>query len=150
MWAGGRGLHSPADVRAIGGGEEARGQTWRAVPGRLQKRAALQFFVPARNTGDRSVATETAAGAGWGFQKGQRPFCPARERFFPKSGGRVVVAEVQRTRQCHPRRKDFTQKEKMSLSCPQKRPIVRPRRMRSMQRGQRHSAPVYRREGKTF
>ncbi|QJR22934.1 hypothetical protein BREVNS_2184 [Brevinematales bacterium NS] len=27
------------------------------------------------------MATETAAGAGWGFQKGRSPFCPARERF---------------------------------------------------------------------
>ncbi len=65
--------------RTTGGGEEARGQAWRTVPRRLQKRAGLQAFVSARTVGDRSVATETAAGAGVGFSKGAEPLLSRAE-----------------------------------------------------------------------
>ncbi|QJR22807.1 hypothetical protein BREVNS_2057 [Brevinematales bacterium NS] len=39
------------------------------------------------------MATETAAGAGWGFQKGRSPFCPARERFIEERRRITKIAQ---------------------------------------------------------
>ncbi|QJR22542.1 hypothetical protein BREVNS_1792 [Brevinematales bacterium NS] len=108
--------------------------------GYRRERGYRLFFQPAPWETGRWLQ-KPPQGRGRGFQKGRSPFCPARERFFrsqedklwlPKSRGRGNVAHEGRT---------SSRKRRYFSPCPQKRPIVRPRRMHSMRRGQRFFCP---------